>query len=148
MNRRISRKIENYLYQAAGKTWNIPNVQIEINELGSEVIPGRETTRMTRFVAKEICSTYTEINGDELNFLCNITGTTYTEVASKIGVTKGIVSKWVAKKDSSISLANSILIKKYFFLKIFGNDNLKDVSIFVAYDDEKLFQYIKDKIAA
>ena len=81
MTKKIVRTIENYPYQAAGQTWQIPNVQIELSETGSQVLSGKEITRINEFVAREICSKYSELSGLELDFLCDLTTTKYTEIA-------------------------------------------------------------------
>ncbi len=148
MTRKIVRTIDDYPYQVAGKTWKIPHVQIEKSETGSEVLSGKEVTRMNEFVANAICSKYNELTGEELDFLCDITATKYTEVALKIGLTKSIVSKWVAKEKENISFAHSIILKKYFWIKIFGTVNLGTIEPILAFDDEKLFNYMKTRIAS
>ena len=148
MTRKIIRTIDNYPYQIAGRTWHIPHLQIEKSEFGTEVLPSHEITRMNNFVANEICCTYTELTGDELDFLCDMTTTKYTEVALKIGLTKSIVSKWIAKGKEKISLAHSIILKKYFWVKIFGTERLSYLAPALAFDDEKLFDYMKTKIAS
>ena len=148
MTRKIVRTIDNYPYQVAGKTWEIFHVQIEKSETGSEVLSGKEVTRMNEFVANAICSKYNELTGEELDFLCDITGTKYTEVALKIGLTKSIVSKWVAKGKENIPFSHSILLKKYFWMKIFGTAHLGTIEPILAFDDEKLLDYMKTRIAS
>lgn len=144
MNKKTSKKIKNYLYQTAGSTWKIPDVQIEISEISKqEIIPGREITRINKFVANEICCSYQELTGDELDFLCDLTTTKYTEAAAKVGLTKSVVSKWVAKGKEKIPLASSLILKKWFWEKVFHAKSLKSVSPNLIFDDKMLFDYLR-----
>jgi len=144
MTKKISKTIKNYLYQTAGSTWKIPDVQIEVSQISyEEIIPGHEITRMNKFVANELCCSHSILNGDELDFLCDLTATKYTDVAKKIGLTKSVVSKWVAKGGDKIPFAASLILKKWFWGKIFFVKNLKSISPELAFDDEKFFDYLK-----
>ena len=146
MTKKILRTIKRYPYQAAGRTWQIPDVQIEASQNGTEVLPGREVTRMNEYIVHKICCDYSELTGEELAFLCDLTTTKYTEVASKLGVTKSIVSKWVAKGKEKFSLVYSIILKKYFWAKVFDTKHLSHIELSLAFDDEKLFNYMKIQI--
>ena len=148
MSRKIIRTIKEYPVQAAGKTWTIKNVQLEKSESKSEVIPSREITRINRFVANEICCAHSILTGDDLEFLCDLTTTKYTEVALKVGLTKSVISKWVSKGSENIPFAPSLILKKWFWSKVFDSAILNAIPPSLIFDDDKLFDYLKSKAAS
>ena len=142
----MSEKIEaikDYLYQIAGKTWMIPEVRLEKSESGRVVIPGSEITRMNCHVANGICGVHSSLTGAELDFLCDITSTKYTTVADEIGVSKSVISKWTAKSESEIPLAPSVVLKKWFWGRIFGEDTALAIPAGVLCNDRKLLPFLK-----
>ncbi len=134
--------LENYPYQIAGNTWVIPQVCIHKSHSGHVVFPGREVTRMNHFVAKEICGSHSPLKGQELDFLCDLTTTKYVEIAAKLGVAKGTVSKLISK-DDHLSISQSVQLKKWFWAKIFGIDRLENVPAILIFDENKLLDYLK-----
>lgn len=138
-----AKTIKDYLYQIAGKTWVIPEVRLETSESGRVVIPGSEITRLNHHVANGICGTHSALTGAELDFLCDITTTKYTLVADEIGVSKSVISKWTAKPESETPLAASVILKKWFWGRIFGVDKELAIPAGVLCDDRKLLAFLK-----
>ncbi len=112
---------KNYDWHAAGKLWTFDRVTFTKSPDGEVGIAFDELDRMNKLIANEICRNTNSMTASELEFFCEITSTTYVEVARFLHVSKATVSQWVRKK-STLSFAGSVLLKELFWDKVFGKE--------------------------
>ena len=67
----------NYPYQAAGRTWAVPELHLALMPDGTAAILEEEIDRIHRAIANEICGSPENLTMDELEFLCDITLTSF-----------------------------------------------------------------------
>ena len=115
---KIGETVENYPYVTAGRTWIIPKVVLKKDPAGMTVMPGVEIERMQRSVVNEICGEAAPLKPEELEFLCDVTCTSYVEVARFLDVSKGSVTFW-KKPGKIVPLNESLRLKRWFWHKIF-----------------------------
>ena len=111
--------MENYPYLTAGRTWIFPRVHLKKDPSGTTVISGKEIERMQRSVANEICGVPAPLSPEELEFLCDITCTSFVDVARFLEVSKGSVTFW-KKPGKIVPLNVSLRLKRWFWHKVFG----------------------------
>ena len=58
---------------------------------------------------------------DELDFLCDATVTTYTEIATELDLHRSALTRWRRSGSIPHRLYSSTL-KRFFWFKVFGND--------------------------
>jgi len=110
--------IPSYPYMTAGRTWIIPNVYLSTAPDGEVIISGTEIRRMQTIVANEVCGQASNLSPDEFEFLCDITGTKFNEVAEFLGVTKGSITFW-KRPGKIVPLNESLRLKRWFWRKVF-----------------------------
>ena len=111
----------NYDWHAAGKFWTFDCVTFTKSPDGEVGISFDEIDRMNKLIANEICRNTNSMTASELEFFCETTSTTYVEVAKFLHISKATVSQWVRKK-STLSFAESVLLKELFWNKVFGKE--------------------------
>ena len=72
---------KNYPYQAAGRTWTVPELRLISLPDGTAAISEEEIYRIHRAIANEICGSDTTLSMDELEFLCDLTDKSFSDVA-------------------------------------------------------------------
>ena len=77
---------KNYPYQAAGRIWGVPELRLTTLPDGTVAILEEEINRIHRAIANEICGSPENLTIDELEFLCDITLTSFTDVADYLGM--------------------------------------------------------------
>jgi len=128
-----------YPYHAAGRVWRVPEVRLTRLPDGTVGISQAEIDRIHRAIANRVCGGGGRLTFDELDFLCDVTGTRLTEVAARLGVHKSTVSKW---RGAGIvgGEVGSLALKRWFWFKLFGGhlggepvrlDELRDDAAFL-----------------
>ena len=117
----------NYPYSAAGRVWILPTYTLSVRPDGTLVVLMSELDRVHRAIGNEICGSPDNLTVDELDFLCDVTATTYTELAAILDMNRSSLSRW--KKPGVVpSRATSNLLKRWFWMKLFGAD-LKEAEV-------------------
>ena len=85
---------KNYPYQAAGRTWSVPELRLVSLPDGTAAISEEEIHRIHRAIANEICGNNTSLSMAELEFLCDVTDTTFSDVADWLQIHRSTVTRW------------------------------------------------------
>ncbi len=140
--------IPSYPYMTAGRTWIIPNVYLSTAPDGEVIISGTEIRRMQTIVANEVCGQASNLSPDEFEFLCDITGTKFNEVAEFLGVTKGSITFW-KRPGKIVPLNESLRLKRWFWRKVFESYLTKappfTIPSLVLLDDGQLLAFLRDQ---
>jgi DNA-binding transcriptional regulator YiaG len=140
-----TRTESNYPYAAAGRVWIIPTYTLAVLPDGTPVVLKTELDRVHRAIGNEICGSPENLIVEELDFLCDITATTYTELADMLDMNRSSLSRW--KRPGAVpSRATSNLLKRWFWMKLFGGD-LGDVEVPLTLlnRDAKLLEYLHQR---
>jgi hypothetical protein len=105
---------------AGGRRWVIPSVALTRMPDGTFGLSLAELGRVHKAVANAICSTASPLTPDELELLCAITDTTFTEVADRAHLDKSSVTKW-RRRGNPLPWVLSLHLKKWFWFKLFGD---------------------------
>lgn len=129
---------QNYPYQAAGRLWLMPELCLTRMSDGTLAIMQDEIDRIHRAIANEICGSPDPLTNDELEFLCDVTLTSFAEVAESLCVHKSTLTKW-RKSREHLPAWTSLLLKKRFWFRIFG-DRLRNQTVrFEQVEDDEDF---------
>jgi hypothetical protein len=112
---------KNYPYQAAGRTWAVRELHLAMMPDKTVVILEEEIDRIHRAIANEICGSPETLSIDELGFLCDVTDTSFAEVADHLGIHRSTVTRW-RKAGEVPKNVMSVILKKWFWSKLFGQD--------------------------
>ena len=138
-------EVADYRYQAAGREWSVPSLTLTVLPDGSEAITEAEIQRIHTAIGNEICGSEEPLTIEELDFLCDLTGTSLTEVAHELDLHKSTLSKWRASGQIPRSLYSTHL-KKLFWFKLFG-DRLcgEPVPLSRLRDEHEFLRYAHDR---
>ena len=112
---------KNYPYQAAGRTWAVRELRLVTMPDKTVAILEDEIDRIHRAIANEICGSPDPLSMDELEFLCDITATSFAEVANYLGIHRSTVTRWRKAGEVPKSVM-SVVLKKWFWFKLFGQE--------------------------
>ena len=115
-----NRKIRNYQVFAAGHLWQVASAAITTMPDGSEAISAHELERVHKAVANAICGNHGHLSFEELEFLCDITETTFADAAVFLGINKSTISTWRRRGLVPSKLVGNAL-KRWFWFKLFGD---------------------------
>lgn len=118
MKRRIQK---NYLVYAAGHQWVVDKVAITELPDGESALSQAELERVHRAIANAICGSPAVLDFDELEFLCDITMTTFTQVANYLDLNKSTITTW-RRKGNVPSRITSNALKRWFWFRLFGDE--------------------------
>lgn len=139
-------KIErNYPYSVAGRVWIIPGYTLTVLRDGTLVVSKTELDRVHRAIGNEICGSPENLTVEELDFLCDVTATTYAELAATLDMNRSSLSRW--KKPGLVpSKATSNLLKRWFWMKLFGADlGEAEVPLALLDRDTLLLEYLHQR---
>ncbi len=114
-----SRKIRNYQVFAAGHLWQVASATLTTLPDGNEGLSVEEVSRIHRAVANALCGSDDDLSFEAFEFLCDITGSTFSEAASHLGMNKSTVSTWRRRGVVPSKLVGHAL-KRWFWFKLFG----------------------------
>ena len=94
-----------YPYQAAGRTWSVPALRLTSLPDGSAAISEDEIQRIHRAIANEVCGDPGNLTMAELEFLCDVTGTSFADVAGVLHIHRSTVTRWLMCARMTSTLA-------------------------------------------
>ena len=118
MKRRTTR---NYPIHAGGHLWTVAAVTLTELPDGTQALSAAELSRIHRAVANAICGAPDIMGFPEFEFLCDITLTTFTQVAEFLDIDKSTVTTW-RKKGLVPSRITSNALKRWFWFRLFGSE--------------------------
>jgi len=116
MKRQTVRK---YQLHAGGRVWEVNGVTLTVLPDDSLGVSQAELSKIHRGVANAICAGHEVLTIDELDFLCDLTSTTYTEVAAFLDLNKSTITTWRRRGAVPTRLTSNAL-KKWFWFRLFG----------------------------
>ncbi len=134
---------KNYPYQAAGRTWTVPELRLISLPDGTAAISEEEIYRIHRAIANEICGSDTTLSMDELEFLCDLTDKSFSDVADCLQIHRSTVTRWRKSGEVPKSVM-SLVLKKWFWYLLFG-ESLRDeaVPLNCAVNETKFLSFAK-----
>ena len=112
---------KNYPYHAAGKVWTIPQVTFVIGPDNSLGLTPSELRRLNFAIANEIIGSPESLSPVELEFLCDITTTRYSDIAQVLGTARSNVSLW-REPGKEVPRFHSLALKRWFWVKLFASE--------------------------
>jgi len=139
---------KNYPYQAAGRTWTVPELRLDSLPDGAAATSEKEIERIHRAIANEICGGGASLKMDELEFLCDVTESSFSDVANALQIHRSTVTRWRTSGEVPKSVVSSAL-KKWFWNLLFGKSlGKKAVPVACAVDEAKLLSFLKQETIA
>ena len=117
----MSEYLLDYQYHAAGRLWRVPRLKVDTLPDGTQGIPMAEFNRVHRAIVNEVCGNEDLLSVAELDFLCDVTSTTYSELAIELELHKSALSRW-HREGTIPHRLYSTAIKRFFWFKVFGPD--------------------------
>jgi hypothetical protein len=108
-----------YELQIAGRAWAIDPMKLMMDPQGQRQLTEADIRMLRLAVANCICNEDSELRQAEFELLCELTRSSYKEVATYLRKDKSTVSRWANK--AQIDYAESRLLKDYFWNKLFGD---------------------------
>lgn len=131
----------NYPYQAAGRIWIVPEIRLDAMPDGSVVIALDELDRIHRDIANEVCGSSERLTYDELEFLADITVTSFADIADHLDLNRSTISKWRSMGTLPSGLVSRSL-KRWFWVHLFASDlSFDSVPIKLAGDDAEFLEF-------
>jgi hypothetical protein len=132
------RTAKNYLMHAAGHVWSVDAVTLTQLPDGTLALSQAELGRLHRAVANAICGGIGALSFDELEFLCDVTATTFTEVAEHLELNKSTITTWRRKGAVPSRIASNAL-KRWFWFRLFGAELAGDRLPLSRFRDDEAF---------
>ena len=124
-----------YQLHAAGRLWSVGPVELTHLPDGTVAIAEAEIRRVHRAIANALCARTGTMSGDELEFLCGVTRTSFTDVASRLGVNKSTITIWRRRGHVPRATVSNVL-RRWFWFRLFGDEiGSRTVQLQVAGDD-------------
>ena len=111
-------KYENHPIPMVGRVWVFPEVRYIKDSEGEFGILGTELERLQQGVANAICGEIGSLNKVELEFLCELTGTSAKDIAELVQCNISSIVKW--RQKDQVPALESMILKEYFWIKLFG----------------------------
>jgi hypothetical protein len=136
---------KNYPYQAAGRTWMVPELHLTSMPDGSAAIAEDEIQRIHRAVANEICGDDAGLTMDELEFLCDVTDSTFVDVANALQIHRSTVTRWRKTGEVPKSVM-SLVLKKWFWSLLFGKSlENETVTLDCAVNETRFLSFLRQE---
>jgi len=136
---------ENYSFNAAGRIWIVRRLQLVRLPDDTVGMQQSEIDRVHRAIGNQICGDSAPLNPEELEFLCDITLTKFSEAAKHLGLHKSTITKW-RKQNRSVPEAFSLALKRWFWFKLFGPQVRKyELPFEVVENDSTFLEFAKEK---
>lgn len=112
------------MVELAGKKWMFKEIVFTEMSDGKLGLTKDETEKINFSVANAICSSEDKMSTDELEFLCEITATRAIEVSRFVRKSPSTVTRWFDRdKPRELDFGNSLILKQFFWVKIFNDLN-------------------------
>lgn len=139
------RTIGDYLYRAAGSSWVVPELRLTVFEDGNEGISQAEIERVHRAIANEICGDAGRMTFEELEFLCDVSDASLSDVARALEVHRSTVTRWRAANSVPPGMS-SMAAKRFFWFRIFGDSvRGRSIPLEMAGSDRRFLQFVHDQ---
>lgn len=135
MKRRSTR---NYPIHAAGHLWSVDSVAWTELPDGTQALSATELGRIHRAIANAICGGPDIMSFDELEFLCDVTSTNYTQVAEFLDLNKSTITTW-RRKGTVPSRITSNALKRWFWFRLFGAELAAESLPLSRFQDDEAF---------
>ena len=96
---------------AAGRYWDAEHAVLPSS--------GRLSPRLELAVANALCTRPEPLSGEELQFLCRVTGARNVDVAARLEASRSNVTYWMGRART-LPYWVSIALKKWFWLELFA----------------------------
>lgn len=130
--------LRHYPLHAAGHLWSVKAVKLTDLPDGTQAISQEELTRVHRAVANAICGSGEVLSFEELEFLCDVTATTFTEVAAYLDLNKSTITTWRRKGVVPTRVASNTL-KRWFWFRLFGEQLASETLPISRFQDDRGF---------
>ena len=132
-----------YPYRAAGQTWIIPEFHLSKLPDGTIAVLEEEINRIHYAIANEICGDENGLSKDELEFLCDMTQTSFSEIADYLGIHQSTLTQWRTAGQIPKNVMGLVL-KKWFWFKLFGQKlGRRKISISQFRDEVRFLSFAK-----
>jgi DNA-binding transcriptional regulator YiaG len=126
-------KKKNYPLFVAGKEWIINEVSLIKEEDSEFTFSFDELEKINKTIFREICLSNKELNNEEFEFVYRIAKFNYKEITEVLKCSSSTITKW--KKVKYLPYAESILLKRLAYLKVFLNKKAHEVIGHILTDD-------------
>ena len=116
-----ARTSRNFPVYAAGHLWSVNAVKLTELPDGTQAISQEELARIHRGIANAVCGAGDVLTIEELEFLCDVTDTSFTDVAVFLDLNKSTITMWRKKGQVPSRMASNTL-KRWFWFQIFGDE--------------------------
>ena len=128
-------------FHAAGRLWTVPRVTLSVLPDGTLALTQAMINRIHRAIANAICGNARALSAAELELLCDLTETTFSDVANHLELDRSTVSRWRSRRGP-VPRAHSLLLKKWFWFKLFGvHLGDEDIPLRLAADEASLLDF-------
>jgi len=128
-------------FHAAGRLWIVPRLTLSVLPDDTVALSQAEIDRIHRAISNSICGKVRALTVAELEFLCDVTETTFSDVAHHLKLDRSAVSRWKSR-GGFVPRAHSLLLKKWFWFKLFGAQlGDEDVPLHLATDEASLLDH-------
>ena len=139
MNKTVDKR--NQPFHAAGRLWTIPRMTLSVLPDGTLALSQAAIDRIHRAIANAVCGNARPLSAAELELLCDVTEATFSDVANHLELAKSAVSRW-RSRGRRVPRAHSLLLKKWFWFKLFGTQlGDEDVPLRLAADEASLLDH-------
>jgi hypothetical protein len=136
---------KNHPIHAAGRLWTVPTISLTELPDGTLAVAQAELARVHRGIANAICGSPGQLSQDDLEFLCDVSDTTFAQVANQLRVDKSTISKW-RSRGADVPLIYSLYLKKFFWFLHFGQAlGSHTIELGVAGDEAEFLSAAKEK---
>ena len=127
---------KDYRYHAAGKVWVVTEIQWTRLPDGAVGLDQDESHRIHKAIANALCGSSRPLTFEEFEFLADVTGVSFTEVATHLDIHKSTISRW-RRVDGPFSRLYSLALKRLFWFKLFARPLLHEKVTLEQVQDER-----------
>lgn len=113
-----------YRYRAAGRWWVIPKLTLVRLPDGSNALTQVEIDRVHLAIANRICGSSEGLRRDEFEFLCAVAEVSQAATAEYLAIDRSTLTKWKGS-DKPMPLARSAVLRRWFWMILFGEDSAR-----------------------
>lgn len=138
-------ELSDYEFHAAGRVWRVPSLKLTVMPDGTRGISQVEIDRVHTAIANEICGASGPMTFDELEFLCEVTSSPFTEVADLLGLHKSTLSRW-RQTGSVPKRVYGYFLRKHFWFRLFGEQlGTRRIDLGTVANEEEFLRFAHDE---